>query len=381
MYPKFSDLIRDVFGIYIPLPFSSFGILLGLGFIVGCYFFALELWRKEQDGLLPVLQKKEQRKGILSMLSGITLGFLVGYKLLGVVFHYQEFVNNANTFIFSVKGTLIGGFLGALVWYLYKLLLSYKVTNARYPKVETIHPYQLIGKTAVMATIVCFLGARLFHYLENLDAFIINPYKAITSGGLNIYGGLIFSALYFAYVIRGRGLDIRHVGDAAAPALMLAYGIARLGCHVSGDGDWGIPNDSPMPTWLNWLPSWIWAYDYPNNALKVDLQTHFSQIGYESQLGLAWPTPVYEFVLCSLLFIILWSVRKKFKNPGTLFSIYLILNGFERILIEEIRTNPIYHVLGMEVTFAASIAIILIILGIAGIWRLNFNPAPNSKAS
>ena len=371
MYPRFSDLIEDIFGIYVPLPFSSFGILLGLGFIAGCYFFALESWRKEQEGLLSVLQKKKREQGTLSTALGIFIGFLVGYKLGGIIFHYQEFVDNVNRFIFSAKGELVGGFLGALAWYFYIFFSRRKAAKAGPTRTETIHAYQLIGKVAVMATIACFLGARLFHYLEDLEGLINDPIKAMTTGGLNIYGGLIFGSLYIFYFVRKNGLNALHVGDAAAPGLMLAYGVARLGCHISGDGDWGIPNDAPMPAWLNSFPSWLWAYDYPDNVFQVDLQTYFSRLGYESELGMAWPTPIYEFIMCSLLFILLWSLRKKFKNPGTLFSIYLILNGLERVLIETIRTNPVYQVLGMEMTFASIVAVILILLGTIGIWRFN----------
>jgi prolipoprotein diacylglyceryltransferase len=69
-----------------------------------------------------------------------------------------------------------------------------------------------------------------------------------------------------------------------------------------------------------------------------------------------------------ILFAILWSIRKKIKTPGLLFSIYLVMNGFERFLIESIRVNTKYHIFGGEVTQAQLISSALVIAGIVGIW-------------
>ena len=60
--------------------------------------------------------------------------------------------------------------------------------------------------------------------------------------------------------------------DAVSPALMLAYGIGRLGCHFSGDGDWGIKNTAAKPDLISILPDWIWCYDYPNNVINRELE-------------------------------------------------------------------------------------------------------------
>ncbi|MCK5279410.1 MAG: prolipoprotein diacylglyceryl transferase, partial [Cyclobacteriaceae bacterium] len=174
------------------------------------------------------------------------------------------------------------------------------------------------------------------------------------------------------YILKRRKLNLMHFGDASAPALMLAYGIARLGCHLSGDGDWGIPNDDPKPSWMSFLPDWIWAYNYPNNALGVDLKSYFTELGYISNAGKAWPTPIYEFIMCLILFLILWNLRKKIKIPGLLFSIYLVLNGLERYTIEIIRINPVYDLLGINATMAQLIAIIFLLFGFYGIWYFSY---------
>jgi prolipoprotein diacylglyceryltransferase len=69
-----------------------------------------------------------------------------------------------------------------------------------------------------------------------------------------------------------------------------------------------------------------------------------------------------------ILFAVLWGFRKKIKVPGLMFSIYLLLNGIERFLIESIRVNTKYHILGAEITQAQLISSALIIAGITGIW-------------
>ena len=137
--------------------------------------------------------------------------------------------------------------------------------------------------------------------------------------------------------------------------MMLAYGIGRMGCHTSGDGDWGIENLAPKPDWLSWLPDWAWAYDYPNNVRGITLPHP------------VWPTPLYEVVMALVLFGILWAIRKKNFAPGVLFSIYLVFAGIERFFIEKIRINERYNISSFEFTQAEMISTIIMILGVAGI--------------
>ena len=149
---------------------------------------------------------------------------------------------------------------------------------------------------------------------------------------------------------------------------MWAYGIGRIGCQLAGDGDWGIPNDAPVPSSLSFLPDWMWSFDYPGNINGVKLMDEFHQMGFESITGKAWPTPFYETVMAFIIFGILWSFRKKIKIPGIIFSAYLIFNGIERFFIEKIRINPQYELFGLKATQAEIIAVLLFIAGIVGIW-------------
>lgn len=159
-----------------------------------------------------------------------------------------------------------------------------------------------------------------------------------------------------------------HFADSAAPGLMLAYGTGRIGCHISGDGDWGIPNVDPMPSWMNFLPDWMWGYQYPHNVLSEGIPIPGCEGRHCMMLPEpVFPTPFYEAVLCIGLFFVLWSLRKQITVPGVLFSLYLILNGVERFFIEKIRVNTKYHIGSYEITQAEIISVVLIILGVAGV--------------
>ena len=170
------------------------------------------------------------------------------------------------------------------------------------------------------------------------------------------------------YYARKKGLNTLHVIDACAPALMLAYGIGRIGCQLSGDGDWGLPNDAPMPQAISFLPEWMWAFDYPGNVLGIDLKEDFTRMGLVSVTGKAWPTPFYETIMAFIIFGILWLSRKKITIPGVMFSTYLIFNGVERFFIEKIRINERYDVFGMKATQAEIIAILFVLVGVVGIY-------------
>ena len=80
-----------------------------------------------------------------------------------------------------------------------------------------------------------------------------------------------------------------------------------------------------------------------------------------------YPTPLYEIIVCTILFFILWMVRKRMRPAGTLFALYLILNGIERFFIEKIRVNNRLDIFGLHPTQAEVISVGLIILGIV-IW-------------
>ena len=144
---------------------------------------------------------------------------------------------------------------------------------------------------------------------------------------------------------------------------MLAYALGRIGCQVSGDGDWGIPNLHAKP--LSFIPDWCWAYRYPNNVVGEGIPISGCTGPYCNQLPIpVYPTALYEIVACLILFFILWSVRKRIKIPGQLAGLYLVFNGMERFFIEKIRVNTKYESLPFRPTQAEIISVLLIIAGV-----------------
>ncbi len=162
--------------------------------------------------------------------------------------------------------------------------------------------------------------------------------------------------------------------DSSAPALMLAYGVGRLGCHFAGDGDWGIDNLDPKPDWLSFLPDWAWAYHYPHNVISAGIPIEGCDGPHCYMLeNPVFPTPLYEAVICVGLFGVLWMIRNKVRfDPGIFFCIYLILNGMERFFIEKIRINSEYYIAGIKITQAEIISVMLALTGIIGILFIRF---------
>lgn len=378
MYPTISDALRDLFGINIPLPLPSFGFFVAISFLLAAYFFTIELKRKEGNGLLKPTIKPVvvgAPASIQDLILNGLFGFVIGFKLPILVLEYSDFVLNPPSYILSTKGIFMGGVIGAAIG-VYLRKKEADKTKLPNPKTEmvTMHPYEHVSNMTLIAAVAGILGAKLFHNLENLDELMADPLGALTSfSGLSIYGGLIIGGGAVLFYAVKNGMKWIHVADACAPGLMAAYGMGRVGCQVAGDGDWGMPNDAPQPEWMSFLPDWTWAYDYPNNVLGIDLKEDFAQMGLESITGKAWPTPFYETIMATIIFAILWSLRKKINVPGIIFSIYLTLNGVERFLIEQIRINPDYHFAGLSFTQAELIAVILFSSGILGMVYFNKN--------
>lgn len=374
MYPTISDLINDLTGIYIPLPIQTFGFFLAISFLCAAWTLSLELKRKEKEGLLsPVIRKKVKGKQASSTDYAVSAiaGFLIGWKLLYVIFNYSEFVNDTQGVILSSKGNMAGGIIASALSVYLRYRESEKNKKDKPVTVEEkIHPYQLVGNMTVIAAVAGIIGAKLFHNLENIDELLNDPVDALLSfSGLTMYGGLICGAIAVIWFGNKNNIPWYHLIDSAAPGLMLAYGTGRVGCHLSGDGDWGIVNLSAKPDWLSFIPDWMWSYHYPHNVINEGIPMP-GCVGKHCMMlpEPVFPTPFYEAVMCISLFFVLWSIRKRISIPGILFSVYLIMNGTERFFIEKIRVNTKYHLFGNEITQAEIIAVCLFITGIAGLF-------------
>ncbi len=370
-YPDISDIINDITGWHIQLPIHSFGFFVALAFLTAAWLLSKELKRKESEGLLqPKIQEVlVGQKATTSelMLNGL-IGFVVGYKLIEVLFNYGACASNPQQFIFSLQGNFIGGIAGAFigVWLKFR---EKKKTELPKPKIEKtkVWPHQMVGDIVVIAAFSGFLGAKVFSFLEDpadFRAFLHNPAEALFSG-LTIYGGLIFGAIAVVWFSRRKNIKFFHLADAVAPSMMLGYAIGRIGCQVAGDGDWGIDNLLVKPGWLSWLPDSMWAYNYPHNILGEGVPINGCTGPYCNVLvNPVFPTPLYETIVCSLFFIVLWKMRKKIKIPGMLFAWYVLFNGFERFWIEKIRINTQYHIGNMDITQAEIISSLFILVAI-----------------
>jgi phosphatidylglycerol:prolipoprotein diacylglycerol transferase len=246
------------------------------------------------------------------------------------------------------------------------VIVAIAVTAATYLATRTVREYEQLGRLpprsnlvvsnmTIAATFAGIVGARVFDILDNTERFFADPLSMIlTRTGFSIYGGLCFGIIAGVIFVKRRSIPVIPMLDATAPSIMLGYGIGRLGCQIAGDGDWGIAANMVLkPTWL---PEWLWAQTYDGNIAGVIIPAPG-----------VYPTPLYEVAMALGLALVLWTLRFHKQRSGFVFSLFLLLAGFERILIEKIRVNVRYDMVGAHVTQAEAISFLLIIAGLGGI--------------
>jgi phosphatidylglycerol:prolipoprotein diacylglycerol transferase len=156
------------------------------------------------------------------------------------------------------------------------------------------------------------IGARGYYLLQNHASLTLGD--VFGGSGLIWYGGLVGGTIAVLVWARRRDFVSLALVDLAAPGLALGYAIGRIGCQVSGDGDYGRASDLP------------WAMGYPHGTVPTDpgVTVH--------------PTPIYETLTMGLVALLLWRLRDRVR-PGVLFASYLVLGGLERFLVEFVRRN------------------------------------------
>ena len=222
----------------------------------------------------------------------------------------------------------------------------------------------------MMVAVPCIaglIGAKLYHVLETPRDLFAGPKILISQYGFAWFGGFLGGLIAFVLLARHYRIPLLEIFDAASPAAALGYGIGRMGCLISGDGDYGIPTSLP------------WGMSFPHGLVPTTQRVH--------------PTPIYELIVALFIFWWLWSLggrqarvaatseaatgakvrdhstQKQIKRGpenkhqwppcGEVFAQYLILTGVARFLIEFIRINP-RSFFGMTNAQAAALASIII---------------------
>lgn len=426
MYANLYYVFKDLFGVEwkgLSL-LNTFGLMVALSFVGAAVTLSAELKRKEKQGLLKPREETivvGEGAGIWSLIINGLIGFLFGYKIAGALFNKLPEIP-IREYIFSGEGNVLGGLLlGGVMAYLKwreKEKQKLKVPEKRQIR---IWPHDRVGDFVVLAMVFGILGAKIFDNLENPAEFLADPIgRLFSTGGLTFYGGLIVAAVAICVYAAKKGIEVKHLMDAAAPGLMLAYAVGRIGCQVSGDGDWGIYNSAyttdaygkvvsadpalfrqrlakdstyflngkvqdPDGSWLyvtdrsyaslgevpqaavkgSVLPDWFFAYAYPGNVNRDGIVIPENTQEHNRMLPQpVFPTPLYETIICLAFFFIMWASRKKIRTPLVMFGFYLMLNGLERFMMEKIRVNKLYDLGALQVSQAGLIAMGLILSGL-----------------
>lgn len=400
MYPDLSYVFHDLFGTQ---PdnwtsiFKTFGLLLACALLSAGWVLKKELVRLEKEGKIgPTKQKvKSENTSMSDVITNSLIALFFGAKLPYIFMHFADFQADPAGVIFSAKGVWWIGILvaAAVAWYLYTD--SKKSGDAPRAQEMMVSPHEKTSDIVILAGLSGVAGAKLFSVFENIPALMKDPVGVLFSGsGLNVLGGVILATVVVIWYIRKLKINPWYVMDIGGMGILVGYAVGRLGCQLSGDGDWGIVAAAIPESWF--LPDWMWSYDFPNNvAQSGGLIEGCSQEAYDAayQPGISeeqrcatacgvrychqlnepvYTTSIFETIFWFGGFLLFWMMRKKVQIAGTLFFAYMIFNGVMRYLIEEIRVNDTSDFLGVNMSQAQKISVFFVLGGVLGlIWLFN----------
>ena len=216
--------------------------------------------------------------------------------------------------LFSILGFPVNSFglCVALAIFAASLLMAKSFERFSLPS-ERAESYVFIGG------ITGLLGARIWFLLFNIPLVLQDPLGMIfSSAGFIFYGGFLFEFIVLYIMSRKDKISFLSFLDAAGPSMCLGYAIGRLGCQLSGDGDYGMFTES-------WL-----GMSYQSGVVPTPPGL------------LSFPTPLYESTICLMILPFLLHLEKKntFGQPGRWFAVYLFLVSVERFFIEFLRIEP-----------------------------------------
>ena len=215
-----------------------------------------------------------------------------------------------------------------------------------------------------MAVVGGIVGAKAYYVLLNYQRLASDPFGLIFArGGLVWYGGFLLATALVVWEIRRQKLPLPKMADAIAPGLALAYGVGRMGCFLVGD-DWGRPTDS-----------WVGiAFPRGTPPTRVDIIERQFGITVDPELVEKYgqivpvhPTQLYEVGISTLVFFMLWRMRRHDRHPGWLFMIWLICAGLERFFVEFLRAKDDRFIGAL--TLAQVISLGIVAVGVVGAVR------------
>jgi phosphatidylglycerol---prolipoprotein diacylglyceryl transferase len=251
--------------------------------------------------------------------------------------------------------------VGPLPVYSYGLMLGVAFLLGSYVlslhfKRHKIDP-SIASTITVLAVVFGISGAKILYLIEEWRLFVRDPWgMTFSAGGLTWYGGFLLALLVVSLYVRAKRLPFMKVWDGLGIALILAYGVGRVGCHLSGDGDYGRPTHLPWGAIYSqgtakpavMLMDYFqrhpeerieWSYD----SLRVitagqDRMGHYySRFDEVTPLH---PAPIYELLLGCIGFGIMFWLRNRMHVDGMLFMVYVMLSSVFRFSVEFIRLNP-----------------------------------------
>ena len=321
----------------IPATICGYGTMVAVAFLVVAY-----------------IRKRLAESAVSTLVFGVAvavLGCLIVFRLLNIFQDWSVFREDPVRFI---RGPLTI----SLTIYSYGTMMAIAFLTATYLTGSELNrkgfPESAASTMVFWAAIGGLLGARLLTVLEDFPAFVQDPIHFIFTGaGFTWYGGLIGGFIAVTWAMRRLTLPFLPTVDCIAPSLALGHAIGRIGCQLAGDGDWGRVSTLP------------WAMAYPHAI-----------IGWNYPPGVrVHPTPVYETIIYTGVFVLLWTIRKREHIDGALFWWYLVLASTARFLIEFVRIN---HPVAGGLTLAQWMSIGLVAIGA---WRLLAGRATAPRAA